>query len=74
MDKDPQAADDQVQQVVQELHVHDHGDVATCEGSAVPDEARQEDHLVAQLENQGHHKEDSSGRDIRNCMKVHSLN
>lgn len=47
MDKDPQAADNQVEQVVQELHVCDHGCVAACEGAAVPNEAHQEDDLVA---------------------------
>lgn len=47
VDKDPQAADNQVEQVVQELHVCDHGHVAACEGAAVPDEAHQENDLVA---------------------------
>lgn len=47
VDKDPQAADNQVEQVVQELHVCDHGCVATCEGAAVPNKAHQEDDLVA---------------------------
>lgn len=47
MDKDPQAANNQVEQVVQELHVCDHGYVASCEGAAVPDEAHQEDDFVA---------------------------
>lgn len=46
MNEDPQATDNQVEQVVQELHVHDHGYVATCEGSTVPNEARKEDHLI----------------------------
>lgn len=47
MDEDPQAADNQVEQVVQELHIHDHGYVATRERSAVPNEAHQEDDLIA---------------------------
>lgn len=46
VDKDPQAADNQVEQVVQELYIRDHGFVATCEGSAVPNKAHQEDDLV----------------------------
>lgn len=45
--KDPQGANDQVEQVVQELHVHDHGFVASREGSSVPNKAHQEDDLVA---------------------------
>lgn len=39
VDEDPQRADNQVEQVVQELHVHDHGLVSACEGSSVPNEA-----------------------------------
>lgn len=46
MDEDPQTADNQVEQVVQELHIRDHGFVAACEGSTVPDEAHQEDDLI----------------------------
>lgn len=46
MDKDPQGADNQVEQVVQELHIHDHGFVATGEGSSVPNKAHQEDYLI----------------------------
>lgn len=47
MDEDPQAADNQVEKVVQELHIHDHGFVASREGSPVPNEAHQEDDLIA---------------------------
>lgn len=54
MDEDPQAADNQVEQVVQELHVCDHGSVATCEGSTVPDKAHQKDDFIAQLKNKRH--------------------
>lgn len=46
MDEDPQAADYQVEQVVQELHIHHHGFVAAREGSTVPDKAHQEDDLI----------------------------
>lgn len=46
MDKDPQAADNQVQQVVQELHIRDHSFIATREGSTVPNKAHQEDDLI----------------------------
>lgn len=49
VDEDPQAADNQVEQVVQELHVCDHGSVAACEGSTVPDKAHQKDDFIAQL-------------------------
>lgn len=47
MDKDSQAADNQVEQVVQELHICDHSFVATREGSTIPNEAHQEDDLIA---------------------------
>lgn len=46
MVENPQAADYQVEQVVQELHICDHGFVATCEGSPVPNKAHQEDDLI----------------------------
>lgn len=46
MDKDPQGADNQVEQVVEELHIHDHSFVATCEGSSVPNEAHQKDDFI----------------------------
>ena len=46
MDEHPQAADDQVEEVVQELHIHDHGSVASCEGSPVANVAHQEDDLI----------------------------
>lgn len=46
MDEDPQGADNQVEQVVQELHIHDHGFVSTCECSTVPNEAHQEDDFI----------------------------
>lgn len=46
MYKNPHGADNQVEQVVQKLHIHDHGFVATCEGSSVPNEAHQEDDLI----------------------------
>lgn len=54
--KDPQAADDQVEQVVQELHVCNHSFVATSEGSTVPDKAHEEDDLVAELKNNENRK------------------
>lgn len=47
MVKDPQAADYQVEQVVQELHIRDHGFVAAREGSTIPDKAHEEDDLIA---------------------------
>lgn len=51
MKKDPQAADDQVEQVVQELHICDYRFVATSEGSTVPHKAHEEGDLVTQLQN-----------------------
>lgn len=47
MVKDPQAADYQVEQVVQELHIRDHGFVASCEGSTIPNKAHEKDDLIA---------------------------
>lgn len=49
MAKDPQAADDEVDQVVEELEVHHHGLVAPREGSSVPDETYQEDDFITNL-------------------------
>lgn len=46
MDKDPQAADNQIEQVVQELDIHNHGCVSTCKGSSVSNKAHQEDDLI----------------------------
>lgn len=46
VDKDPQAADNQVEQVVQELHIRDHGFVATGKCSTVPNKAHEEDDLI----------------------------
>lgn len=50
MDKHPQAADDEVDEVVEELKVHHHGFVATCEGSPVPHKTYQEDDFITHLE------------------------
>lgn len=60
MDEDPQAADNQVEQVVQELHVCDHGSVAACEGSTVADKAHQKDDFIAQLKTNKWHGDDMS--------------
>lgn len=51
MQEDPQAANDQVEQVVQELHVCNYGFVTTGEGPTVPDKAHEEDDLVTELKN-----------------------
>lgn len=59
--KDSQAADNQVEEVVQELHVHDHGFVSTREGPSVPDEAHQEDDLITQLKNNGKTRDRTTG-------------
>lgn len=52
VDKHSQAADDEVKEVVEELKVHHHGLVATCEGSAIPHKADQEDDFVTYLKNE----------------------
>lgn len=49
MDKHPQTADDEVDEVVEELKVHHHGSVASCEGSSVPHKTYQEDNFVTNL-------------------------
>lgn len=49
MDKHPQAADDEVDEVVEELKVHYHGFVASCEGSSVPNKTYEEDDFIAHL-------------------------
>ena len=50
----PQRADDQVEQVVEELHVQDHGFVTARERSPVPHETQQENHLVTNLHIETH--------------------
>lgn len=59
MKKDPQAADDQVEQVVQELHICNHSFVTTSEGSAVPDKAHEEDDLITELRKKEKQKNDN---------------
>lgn len=46
----PQGADEQVQQVVEELDVQDHGSVAPGERPAVAHKAHEKDDLIADLE------------------------
>lgn len=50
VDKHPQTADDEVDEVVEELKVHHHGFVAAREGSSVPHKTDQEDDFIAHLE------------------------
>lgn len=49
MDKHPQTADDEVDEVVEELKVHHHGFVASCEGPSVPHKTYQEDNFITNL-------------------------
>lgn len=49
VDKHSQTADDEVNEVVEELKIHNHGFVATREGSAIPHETDQEDDFVTYL-------------------------
>lgn len=51
MDEYTQTTDDQVQEVVEELYIHDHGLVAPRERPSVPHKTHQEDHLIADLRN-----------------------
>lgn len=50
MDKHPQRADDEVNEVVEELKVQHHGFVAAREGSSVPHKTYQEDDFITHLE------------------------
>lgn len=53
MCKEPQDARQDVAHVVQELHVHDHGLIATDEGTTVAHEAHHKHDLVGQLDRKG---------------------
>lgn len=50
MDEQPHGADEQIQQVVQELDIQDHGSVAPGEGPAVAHKAHEKDDFIADLE------------------------
>ena len=52
MNEDPQATDDEVHEVVEELNVQDHGLVAPCERPFVPHKTHQEDDLITDLQGQ----------------------
>lgn len=60
MKKDPKAADDQVEQVVQELHIGNNSFVTTSEGPTVPNKTHQEDDLITQLKNNEKHIKDNT--------------
>lgn len=47
--KHPQTTDDEVDEVIEELEVHHHGLIASCEGSAVSNKTYQEDYFIANL-------------------------
>lgn len=49
MNKDPQGADNQVEQVIEELNIGDHGSAATTEGSSISKKAHQKDDLINKL-------------------------
>lgn len=49
MDKHPQRADDEVEEVVEKLKVHNHSFVASREGSSVPHKTYQEDDFITHL-------------------------
>lgn len=49
VDEHPQTADDEVNEVVEELKVQHHGLVAASEGAPVPHEAYQEDDFITHL-------------------------
>lgn len=49
MYEDTQDADDEVEEVVQELHIHDHSLIAPRERPPVSHKTHQEDHFIAHL-------------------------
>lgn len=50
VDAEPQHAGHHVRHVVQKLHIHDHGFVASDEGAKIPHEAHQKHDLINELE------------------------
>lgn len=55
VDKHSQTANDEVNEVVEELKVQHHGFVAACEGSSVPHKTYQEDDFITHLEDKVNH-------------------
>lgn len=53
MTKHPQTADDEVDEVVEELEVHDHSSVASHEGPSIANKTHQEDYLITNLKEKG---------------------
>ncbi len=49
MNKDSEAAYNEVKQMIQELHIHDHGHVSSCERTAISHETHQKNHFIAHL-------------------------
>lgn len=49
MNKHPETADDEVEEVVEKLKVQHHGFVAPCKGSSVPHKTYQEDDFITHL-------------------------
>lgn len=49
VDKHPQRANNEVNEVVEELEVQHHGFVAACEGPSVPHKTYQEDDFITDL-------------------------
>lgn len=50
MTKHSQAADDEVEEMIEELEVHHHGFVSSCESPSVSNKAYQEDNFITNLQ------------------------
>lgn len=61
VDEHSQAANDEVNEVVEELKVHHHGFVAARKGSSVPHKTYQEDDFIAHLEEERGHVRNPKG-------------
>lgn len=70
MRKEPQDAGQDVANVVEELHVHDHGLVSPDEGPTVAHEAHHKHNLVCQLGN--NHKKQSRSKRVSSLSKPYS--
>ena len=71
VDEDSEAANDEVNEVVEELKVQHHGFVAACKGSSVTHKTYQEDDFIAHLgEETGHVKNPEGSGTVDNFTGV----
>ncbi|MEQ2205952.1 hypothetical protein XENOCAPTIV_019347 [Xenoophorus captivus] len=55
MAEHPQAADDEVDEMIEELEVYHHGFISSCESPSVSNKTYQEDDFIANLEHKRSH-------------------